>query len=550
MNIRSLKIGARLQLGFGVLLAWVVCVLIAGILVSGNARRSHNSATQVANSKVQLANTMRSAVLEGGIAMRNVGLQYSMPEMQKEESKLAVQRKRFQEAKDKLVSTGLDDDENKILVAIEGLDKQTEGPFKEAIELVKGYSNEGAGKLISSKIDPLNQQAVQQIDKLVQLQQVHIDRLMEASESTGQKITMVLIITGIATVLMGGAVSFFTTRSITGPLGEALDVAKRVAAGKLGTPIEVTGKDEMGELLGALKEMDESLSRIVSQVRDNTEQIRANSDELSDGNANLSSRTDAQADAIQQTVESMSQLTSRVNENAANAQQANQLVQSASASALKGGEVVSRVVGTMTSIKDSSRKIVDIISVIDGIAFQTNILALNAAVEAARAGEQGRGFAVVASEVRNLAQRSAAAAKEIKELINDSVSKVESGNALVGQAGTQMEEIVTAVKHVVAIMDEISGASQEQSAGIEEVNQAVSTMDEMTRQNGALVQQAAVAAAAMQQRAAVLAQAVSAFHVTGHAGNVIQASFPGVSPDVEEETDQPSLSNVRLKLIG
>jgi methyl-accepting chemotaxis protein len=551
MILRSLKIGARLQLGFGILLAWVVCVLIAGILVSGNARRTHNSATQAANSKSELANILRSAILEGGIAMRNVGLQYSTPEMQKEEVKLANQRKRFQDAKTKLSAIGLDDEERKILATIEDLDKKTEAPFKEAIELVKGYSNEAAGKLLSSRIDPLNQQAIVEIDKLVQLQQAHIDSLMEVSEANGQKITIVLIITGIVTVLMGGGVAVLTTRSITGPLREALDVAKRVAAGKLGGPIDVTGKDEMGQLLQALKEMDESLSRIVYQVRANTDQIRTSSDELSAGNADLSSRTDAQAEAIQKTAESMGQLTSRVNENAANAHQANQLVQSASASATKGGEVVNDVVDTMTSIKDSSRKIVDIISVIDGIAFQTNILALNAAVEAARAGEQGRGFAVVAAEVRNLAQRSAGAAKEIKELINDSVRKVESGNALVGNAGTQMEEIVTAVKHVVAIMDEITSASQEQSAGIDAVNRAVTTMDEMTRQNASLVEEASVAAAAMQQRAAVLAQAVAAFDLSGQPSGMLAHSHAAVEhAHGGEKTDQPQASQSMLRLIG
>jgi methyl-accepting chemotaxis protein len=551
MILRSLKIGARLQLGFGVLLAWVVCVLVAGIVVSGDARRTHNHATQAANSKAELANTLRSALLEGGIAMRNVGLQYSTPEMQKEEVKLATQRKRFIEAKEKLAAFGLNDEEKKILATIEDLEKKTEAPFKEAIELVKGYSNEAAGKLLSSRIDPLNQQAIIEIDKLVHLQQSHIDHLMEASEANGQKITMVLIITGIITVLMGGAVSFFTTRSITRPLGEALDVAKRVAAGKLGGRIDVTGRDEMGQLLQALKEMDDSLSRIVNQVRANTDQIRSSSDELSAGNADLSARTDAQAGAIQQTAQSMGQLTSRVNENAANAQQANQLVQSASVSATKGGEVVSNVVDTMTSIKESSRKIVDIISVIDGIAFQTNILALNAAVEAARAGEQGRGFAVVAAEVRTLAQRSAQAAKEIKELINDSVRKVESGNELVGDAGKQMKEIVTAVKHVVAIMDEISSASQEQSAGIEEVNSAVATMDDMTRQNASLVQEAAVAAAAMQQRAAVLAQAVAAFDLSDDASLAVHEELAGMTETHEEEDNhQPHARTAAMRLIG
>ncbi|TFV89717.1 HAMP domain-containing protein [Oxalobacteraceae bacterium OM1] len=515
MNLRSFKIGARLGMGFGVILAWVVCVLIAGIVVSGNARRSHNGATQTANAKAQLANVMRSAILEGGIAMRNVGLQYSMPEMQKEEAKLQVQRKRFADAEQKLSAAGLTDEERKILAAVAELDKKTEAPFKEAIELVKGYSNESAGKLISSKIDPLNQQAIAEIDKLVVLQQKAIDALMASSEETGQRITWVLVFTGIVTVLAGGLVSVLTTRSITGPLQEAVGVAQRVAAGKLGSQIDASGTDETSALLRALKDMDESLTRIVSQVRHNTEEIGNASEEIASGNADLSQRTESQASALEETASSMEQLTQTVKQNAANAQEANRLVQSASTSAVKGGQVVNEVVATMSSIKDSSRKISDIIGVIDGIAFQTNILALNAAVEAARAGEQGRGFAVVASEVRTLAQRSAQAAKEIKELIVDSVRQVDSGNTLVDNAGKQMGEIVASVGHVVNIMNEITAASQEQSVGIEEVNRAIATMDEMTQHNAALVEEAAAAAAAMQQRAAVLGQAVAAFDLSG-----------------------------------
>jgi methyl-accepting chemotaxis protein len=246
-------------------------------------------------------------------------------------------------------------------------------------------------------------------------------------------------------------------------------------------------------------------------VRRGTETITVASGEIASGNADLSSRTESQAGSLEETASSMEELTSTVRQNADNARQANQLVVNASEVAVKGGAVVGQVVSTMGSIKDSSRKIVDIIGVIDGIAFQTNILALNAAVEAARAGEQGRGFAVVASEVRNLAQRSAAAAKEIKGLIGDSVEKVDAGSKLVDNAGATMEEIVTSVKRVADIMAEITSASQEQSSGIEQINQAVSQMDEMTQQNAALVEQAAAAAQSMQDQAVELSRAVSIF---------------------------------------
>ncbi|WP_076592683.1 methyl-accepting chemotaxis protein [Herminiimonas arsenitoxidans] len=312
-------------------------------------------------------------------------------------------------------------------------------------------------------------------------------------------------------VLLAAFMAFWLIRLIVRPLREAVQVAKSVAAGDLTQQIRVQSSNETGQLLQAIKDMNDSLSKTVSAVRHGTETITTASGEIASGNADLSSRTESQAGSLEETASSMEELTSTVRQNADNALQANQLAASASEVAVKGGQVVSDVVQTMGSIKDSSRKIVDIIGVIDGIAFQTNILALNAAVEAARAGEQGRGFAVVASEVRNLAQRSAAAAKEIKALIGDSVHKVEEGSLQVTQAGKTMEEIVNSVKRVTDIMSEITAASQEQTAGIEQVNQAIAQMDQVTQQNAALVEQAAAAAVALQQEAGSLSQVVSVF---------------------------------------
>ena len=325
--------------------------------------------------------------------------------------------------------------------------------------------------------------------------------------------------TAIGVVIVGVALAIFIgmwlVRAITVPLNEAVRIAESVAAGDLTQNINVHSTDETGQLMQAMQNMNSSLVDIVGQVRTSTETIAVASREISTGNADLSNRTESQASSLEETASSMEQLTSTVKQNAENARQANQLVSSTADVAVKGGAVVDQVVDTMASIKDSSRKIADIIGVIDGIAFQTNILALNAAVEAARAGEQGRGFAVVASEVRNLAQRSAGAAKEIKALIEDSVGKVDAGGKLVDEAGKTMDEIVSSVKRVTDIMSEIAAASAEQSSGIEQVNQAVGQMDEMTQQNAALVEEAAAAAESMNEQASQLAQAVSVFKLNG-----------------------------------
>tara|TARA_R110001599_G_scaffold64023_4_gene179542 strand:+ start:227613 stop:229355 length:1743 start_codon:yes stop_codon:yes gene_type:complete len=319
-------------------------------------------------------------------------------------------------------------------------------------------------------------------------------------------------------VLLAIFMAFWLIRAIARPLNEAVGIARSVAEGDLTQQIEVHSTNETGQLLQALKDMNDSLASTVSTVRRGTETITVASGEIAAGNTDLSNRTESQASSLEETASSMEELTSTVRQNADNARQANQLVVTASEIAVKGGSVVSEVVTTMGSIKDSSRKIVDIIGVIDSIAFQTNILALNAAVEAARAGEQGRGFAVVASEVRNLAQRSASAAKEIKSLIDDSVNKVDVGSKLVDQAGNTMEEIVNSVKHVADIMSEITSASLEQSEGIEQVNQAVTQMDEMTQQNAALVEEAAAAAQSLKDQAVELSRAVSIFKVNDNAG--------------------------------
>jgi len=381
-------------------------------------------------------------------------------------------------------------------------------------ELYGSGKMDEAAKLRAEHLTPAGGATNKTLGSLIALQQKFAEAHGQDTVATMSQGRILLVgLSGLA-LLAAVVLAWLLARSITRPLKQAVEVAQRVAAGDLTSAVEVKSKDETGLLLQALKDMNESLVKIVGEVRGGTDSITTASQQIASGNADLSQRTEEQASSLEETASSMEELTSTVKQNAENAKQANQLAAGASEVAVKGGTVVGQVVTTMSSINESSKKIVDIISVIDGIAFQTNILALNAAVEAARAGEQGRGFAVVATEVRTLAQRSAAAAKEIKQLIGDSVNKVEDGTKLVDQAGKTMDEIVTAVKRVTDIMAEITAASQEQSSGIEQVNQAVTQMDEVTQQNAALVEEAAAAAESMQEQAQNLTQAVSVFKLT------------------------------------
>ncbi|NMM28675.1 MAG: HAMP domain-containing protein [Glaciimonas sp.] len=382
------------------------------------------------------------------------------------------------------------------------------------LELKRTGRNAVADQMIEEKFLPAVDAYLSSARQLIAYQQNLSLALATQADRHFQNGRILMASLSVAALLLGLACAWLISRSISVPLHAAVRIAQRVAAGDLSAQIVATGKDETGQLLAALRDMNTALHQVIGDVRFGVDTIALASGEIATGNADLSSRTEEQASALEETASSMEQLTATVHQNADNARQATQLAVSASSVAVKGGQVVSQVVDTMGSIKASSRKIADIISVIDGISFQTNILALNAAVEAAHAGEQGRGFAVVASEVRNLAQRSASAAKEIKALIDDSVGQVDQGSKLVDAAGQTMSEIVSSVQRVADIMSEITAASQEQSAGIEQVNQAIGQMDEMTQQNAALVEQAAAAAESLQGQAKSLAQAVSVFKLS------------------------------------
>lgn len=368
-----------------------------------------------------------------------------------------------------------------------------------------------AAALLATRMKPATAAYVAGVARLAVMQNQSADMIADTVVASYQSARLTLIVLGAVAVVLGIGCALFITRSIVRPLAQAVAVADSVAAGDLTSRFAIGSRDETGQLMQALQKMNDGLLDIVGQVRSGTDTIATASAQIAAGNLDLSSRTEQQAGALEETASTMEELTTTVRQNAEHARRANALATEAAGIAGNGGAVVAEVVGTMEAINTSSRKIVDIIAVIDGIAFQTNILALNAAVEAARAGEQGKGFAVVASEVRNLAQRSAAAAKEIKGLIDDSVGNVERGSALVAQAGSTMEEIVESIKRVTDIMEEITAATQEQTQGIEQVNEAIGQMDQTTQANASLVEEATAASETMQRQAAELAEAVRVF---------------------------------------
>ena len=416
---------------------------------------------------------------------------------------------------------------------------------KTILEKQKAGQAAEATSLLETAMMPAINSYVDSIKNLVDFYTKEVESDAAAAQSTALSGRNMLFGFTVAGVLLAMLFSWLITRSITAPIKEAVAAAQRVADGDLTVQVQEGGRDETGQLLTALSQMTQNLRNLVGEVADGAHTVSDTSAQIAQGNVDLSQRTEEQASTLEETASSLEELTSTVTQNAHNARQASQLAMGASEVARKGGQVVGQVVATMSGISESSRKIADIISVIDGIAFQTNILALNAAVEAARAGEQGRGFAVVAAEVRNLAQRSAAAAKEIKTLIGDSVDKVDAGTKLVDAAGKTMEEIVSSVKQVTDLIAEIAAASQEQSAGIEQVNTAVTQMDQVVQQNASLVEEATAATESMKDQAGSLLGVVARFRL-----DVNQAGTDTLQPadrPIASASTAPTPIKIRVK---
>jgi methyl-accepting chemotaxis protein len=515
--ISNIKIGKRLGIGFALILAMTVLIALAGIWRLNEVADSTRNMMAAPLTKERLITDWYS--LNFASIRRTAAIVKStdpaLGPYFKEDSAASV--KKAAELLKQIEPLIEGDAEKALFAKILEQRKLYSASRDGAVKAKAAGNEEEAARLLDEKFTPASKLYQELLQELVVMQRSSIDATAKAIDASASHSTMIITVLTSGAVLLGAILSWLLTTGITRPIHAAVELAETVAGGDLTRSIDTDSKDETGALLRALRHMNDSLVRIVTQVRNGTDTIATGSAEISAGNLDLSSRTEQQAGALEETAASMEELTTTVRQNADNARQANQLSIAASEVAAQGGAVVGQVITTMGSINESSRKIVDIIGVIDGIAFQTNILALNAAVEAARAGEQGRGFAVVASEVRTLAQRSAAAAKEIKGLIGDSVDKVDAGAKLVDQAGATMEQVVESIRRVTDIMAEITHASAEQTGGIEQVNQAIGQMDQVTQQNAALVEEAAAAAGSMQDQAAQLAQVVGVFKLAGPA---------------------------------
>ena len=530
MTLSNLRIGLRLGLGFG-----MVCLLLLVMIVMSNAMmaRINGSTDEIVHDrmpKIEATTQLLVGINEIAISLRNMMLSDDAADRKAQVDRIMSTRQSNNKALELLEGSLRDPQARELFAQIKRHISRYRPGQDRIISDVEGNRPDDARKFLASELRPILGDLKQATNALAARQKELSTKTADAADATFRQSQQLSWGLGALALALAAAIAYWITASITRPANRALGIAQTVASGDLTSQIHSDTTDEMGQLLQALKAMNDNLATTVGTVRSGTDTIATAALEVASGSLDLSTRTEQQASSLEETASSMEQLTSTTKQNAENARQANALARSASEVAARGGQVIDQVTGTMNEINASSSRIADIIGVIDGIAFQTNILALNAAVEAARAGEDGRGFAVVASEVRNLAQRSASAAREIKELIDASTVKVASGSELVNTASQTMREIVSSVQRVTDIMAEISSASAEQTAGIEQINQAVMQMDAVTQQNAALVEQSAAASESMQEQAAALAQAVAVFRLASDGSASVSIPRPARAP--------------------
>ncbi len=530
MTLNNVRIGWRLSLGYAAVLALMVGVVALALLqfkvLMGDAQEIRNQGLRASQSQLWAESTRVNITRVMAVAKSG-----NDPNVEAFFNPLIAQTtQRINELQASLEEQVVSAEGIALLQSIAQLRTQYINTRREFFALLATGDEPAASAFLESRLMPVAEAYMAEQAKFVALQERFAgERLTKAAREAELAALYVMGLAGLALAL-GVFIAWSLTRSITQPLKEAVDFADRIAHGDLTHQIQIQRQDEIGGLVKALNEMRLSLLKVVGEIRHASEGIGVAASEIAQGNQDLSSRTEQSASSLEETASSMEELTATVRQSADSARQANQLASSAAGVAAKGGTVVGQVVHTMNDISQSSQRISDIISVIDGIAFQTNILALNAAVEAARAGEQGRGFAVVAGEVRTLAQRSAQAAKEIKELINASVDRVQDGSKLVEEAGSTMQEIVASVQRVADIIGEISAATGEQSDGIAQVNVAINQLDQMTQQNAALVEESAAAAQSMREQTERLAQAVAVFRTGDQAVMAVSAPSRRAAP--------------------
>ncbi|MDD2809182.1 methyl-accepting chemotaxis protein [Rhodoferax sp.] len=523
MNIKNLRVRTRLSLGFGIVCAFLMLIALEGLVSVNAVRAGLDNIASDKTPKVFASASIINQVDAIAIALRNMMLTDDAADRQRQVEVINKSREIIKKEVDYLSATVVSS-EGKALLAqvLEQRIKYIDGQ-NALIALILADMPDEAKKFLGAQLRPILGAYKNAILNFIELSKKQVHTAQTDAQAEHEQARSLLM--GLSVIALGLAalVGWLIARSILGELGgepkEAADLARAVALGDFTRNTNITSTNA-ASLMSSLVEMQKNLATVVSNVRTGAEGVATASAEIAQGNNDLSARTESQASALEETAASMEEMSSTVKQNADSARQANQLAANASTVAIRGGEVVGQVVETMKGINESSRKISDIISVIDGIAFQTNILALNAAVEAARAGEQGRGFAVVASEVRSLAGRSAEAAKEIKILINTSVERVEQGTALVDEAGSTMSEVVASIRRVTDIMGEISAASNEQALGVSQIGEAVTNMDQVTQQNAALVEQMAAAASSLKSQAQELVQTVAVFKLNASESTV------------------------------